>query len=663
MRKLPVIFLLLLLNATAFAQALGKPEWTKYKWEDERKPYVPSADEQKKSGLILKDKRIMETIFEGQGSSSKPFGYYTRHFIVWLNSDNAIEEFNKVYIPMTNVLELVDLQARFISKTGKITNLDKKNVKDVENYNNYGPYKIFALEGVELGGEVEFLYTVKKPFRMFGTEFYRSSYDYRNLELRIVAPGHLDYDAKSYNGLPQPAAADDGRGKNVLQLMTDSLRGFEEEIYSAKNASWPRVEYKIAYYHDDKKKRLDTWSDAAERYFSVLNEVNPAERNLCAQINTKLEIDKVSGSVDKIRKIESYMKSHFTVREDASGDRYDRISGILQSGIASEWGIMRLYYTTYSLAGLKPDVVVTSDRFDKEFDGDFDSWTYLQHFLLYFPETKGYVAPTEDLTRYGFVPPGWTSQKGLFIREVSLGGIVSATGSVRDIATTGWQQSVNRLDARLSFDLQNGIANVHTKESYTGYSAMFIQPVYAFLAADERREYTQALIRNSADDARPKNLQVTGYASDDSLFRLPFTIEGDYTTNTFLEYACGKYIFKIGEVIGPQVEMYQPGERRTDMVLENPHSFYRVITFEVPPGYHVTNLESIRMDVYHMQDSVRTMEFRSTYSQEGNTVTVIVEENYRQTLYPREIYQDYRRVINASADFNKVVVYFEKDNG
>lgn len=662
MKRLSLLFLLFV-SLPVFSQVATKPDWTKYTWEENRKPYTATAAEQKKGAIILKDKRIVETIFEGSGSNSTPFGYYTKHVIVWVNSDNAIEEFNKVYIPMTNVLELVDLQARFISKTGKVTIMNKNSVKDVENYNNYGPYKIFALEGVELGGQVEYLYTVKKPFRMYGTETYRSSYDYRDIELRIVAPGHLDYDAKSYNGLPAITTADDGRNKNVIQLIADTLKGFEEEIYSAQNGSWPRVEYKLAYYHDNHKKRLDTWNDAAERYFQVINDANPAERKMCEALYDRMDVSRISSTEEKIKKIESYLKTHFTVREDASGERYEKIPGIIQTGLATELGVMRLYYTIFDVAGIKTEIVVTSDRFEKQFDGGFDSWTYLQYFLLYFPTTDGMISPTEQFSRYGFVTPNWTSQDGLYIRAVSLGGQTSAVGTIKPIGTTKWEQSISGLYADLSFDLSKGISTVHMKETYTGYSAGFIQPVFSFLSVEDRRDAVEELIRNTADDAKPENLKVRGYASEDSLYNQPFSIEADYTTNSFIENACGKYIFKVGEVIGAQVEMYQPNERRTDMVLQNPHGFYREIRFEVPAGYHVTNLEALNMDVYHVQDSTRTMEFKSRYKQEGRIVTVIVEESYRQTFYPKSIYQDYRKVINASADFNKVVVYFEKDNG
>jgi hypothetical protein len=384
---------------------------------------------------------------------------------------------------------------------------------------------------------------------------------------------------------------------------------------------------------------------------------------MCEALYNRMNLGIMSGQEEKIRKIESYLKTNFTVRSDAEGEKYERITGIMQSKLASEIGIMRLYFTLFEVAGVRTEIVLTSDRYDKKFDGDFDSWTYLQHFLIYFPEARGFITPTEQFSRYGFVMPNWAGQDGLFIRSVSLGGETSAVGTIKQIGTTEWSQSMSSLYTHLTFDLSKGMTNLHMKETYTGFSAGFIQPYFPYMSQEDRRESLNNILKNTAADAKPKNLHVSGYNSDDTLYRFPFAVEADYSTNIYLEYACGKYIFKVGEVIGPQMEMYQSQERRTDMVLAYPHGFHREISFEVPAGYRVTNLEALNMDVFHEQDSVRTMEFKSTYKQEGNVVTVIVEESYRETFYPKAVYEDFRKVINASADFNKVVVYFEKDNG
>lgn len=659
MRKISLILLFLVAGIGTYAQTTARPEYWKYDWEDNRKPDTLTADEKKQGAVIMLDHRIVETAFD-EGS---PVTYSTHHMIIRLNTDYAIEYYNKVYIPMTNVYELKEFRARFISKDGKIHTMDvEKNVKDVDNYNNAGPYKIYALEGIEIGGEIEYIYTVEKEWRGFGTESFRSNFDYRKIELDIYSPQHLKYDAKSYNGLPEiKPTDDDNNDKRLWRMRAENIQGYEDEQYSSSNASYPRVEYKFAYNTDNSRsKRLNTWQDAAETFYGAIYNYTPNEKRMADMLYKRMGIDMMTGREEKIRKIESYVKTNFSIRADAEGDKYETVGGIITSKLATEFGIIRLYAALFDVSDIKAEFVLTSDRFDKQFDGDFDSWTYLQQFLIYFPQTDNYVAPTSEFSRYGYVPGEFTEEDGLFIKKVALGGVESGSGSIKWIDGTKWEQNATNLYVNLTFDLEKGIANVHTKHAYLGHSASYIQPFYDYMSAQNRRESAEGIVKQDCFDARPKNMHITGFGSEDTLYRLPFTMEADFTTNAYLEKTCDKYIFKIGEVIGPQVAMYEKEKRRTDMVLSYPHGFYREITFEVPAGYKVTGLDAINMDFHDGDSTSQTMNFKSSYVQTGNSVKVIVAESYRKTHYPLEVYNSFRNVVNASADFNKVVVYFEK---
>jgi hypothetical protein len=52
--------------------------------------------------------------------------------------------------------------------------------------------------------------------------------------------------------------------------------------------------------------------------------------------------------------------------------------------------------------------------------------------------------------------------------------------------------------------------------------------------------------------------------------------------------------------------------------------------------------------------------FVSNYTLEGQTLTVTINEYYKQLYAPLERYEDYRKVVNAAADFNKVTLVLEK---
>jgi len=122
-----------------------------YSWDENRKRIEISAEEEKMPKIILLTKSIIEYTFENE-----EFIQYTLyHLIVRVNSDDAIESSNKIYISMYNAIDVVNIKARSISKDGKIINLDKNNIKEIKNDENNHASRIFAIEGVEKGSEIE----------------------------------------------------------------------------------------------------------------------------------------------------------------------------------------------------------------------------------------------------------------------------------------------------------------------------------------------------------------------------------------------------------------------------------------------------------------------------------------------------------------------------
>jgi len=63
---------------------------------------------------------------------------------------------------------------------------------------------------------------------------------------------------------------------------------------------------------------------------------------------------------------------------------------------------------------------------------------------------------------------------------------------------------------------------------------------------------------------------------------------------------------------------------------------------------------------YTNEEGKVILSFKSSYTIEGNKVKVIIEEFYKQTQYPAEIFNEYRSVVNAAADFEKISLIFEK---
>ena len=76
-------------------------EW--YDWENEPKLYDLSAEESKASAVIIKDKRILEYVYD---DDKKLVLYETKHKIIRINDDAAAENFNKVVVPTLSLIHI-----------------------------------------------------------------------------------------------------------------------------------------------------------------------------------------------------------------------------------------------------------------------------------------------------------------------------------------------------------------------------------------------------------------------------------------------------------------------------------------------------------------------------------------------------------------------------
>ena len=119
-------------------------------------------------------------------------------------------------------------------------------------------------------------------------------------------------------------------------------------------------------------------------------------------------------------------------------------------------------------------------------------------------------------------------------------------------------------------------------------------------------------------------------------------------------------MLQLGEVIGPQTQLYQEKERLFDVENEFNRLYDRNIKIKIPPGYRIKNLEDINMYVAHEKDGETVFLFRSEYRLEGEVVNVQIDEYYKIIDCELEYFEEFRKVINAAADFNKITLVLEK---
>jgi hypothetical protein len=109
---------------------------------------------------------------------------------IYVNSDDVIENYNKVFVPTREVSNVERLKVRTINKQGKVTDFDPKNLKVLDNVEGYGEFTIFAIEGVEKGSIIEYLYEFDMTPTVFGTEFFQYDLPIQYAEIYLIRKRH-----------------------------------------------------------------------------------------------------------------------------------------------------------------------------------------------------------------------------------------------------------------------------------------------------------------------------------------------------------------------------------------------------------------------------------------------------------------------------------------
>ncbi|MTI40371.1 DUF3857 domain-containing protein, partial [Fulvivirga lutimaris] len=253
MRKLLTIALVLVLT---WAQG---QEYQKYSWEEGRKLTTLSDDQKDLPFVYVKYHHQYEYTYEA--GTGDLYLYQTEHQIIKVNNDNALARNNRIYIPMHSALDLVDLQARTITKDGRTITFDKSEIKEINDEESGSGFKIFAIEGAELGSEIEYYYTKKSYPSYFGREFYQFSEPLIDGTFLLLSPGNLEFEFKSYNGLTD-VNFDQAEERNIYTLKTEDVAPLKKEEFSAYDNSRLRLEFKLSF-NKASNRQLFKWNDAA----------------------------------------------------------------------------------------------------------------------------------------------------------------------------------------------------------------------------------------------------------------------------------------------------------------------------------------------------------------------------------------------------------------
>ena len=177
------------------------------------------------------------------------------------------------------------------------------------------------------------------------------------------------------------------------------------------------------------------------------------------------------------------------------------------------------------------------------------------------------------------------------------------------------------------------------------------------MSADQRVGMIEQITKQIAPDAMIKKWKANAIPNAKSN---NFLVDVDFQSSHFMEKAGPRILFKVGELIGPQIEMYRDDERTAEVENDFNRMYDRIIKIQLPKGYQVKNLNDLKLNISYTDKDQVPFLFKSDYIMKDNVLEVRVEEYYKQIYAPLSRYEDFRKVVNAAADFNKITLVLEK---
>lgn len=617
---------------------------------------IAVPDQFKNEGEInLLINRKSELVNNKDGSSTEVNLYHEK---ILLNSDEAVERNNRIYIPFRQDESLLKNQVRVILKDGKIIKFNDKEIQQETNSETGVTYKYFAVKGLEKGATIEKIFILlEQPDLTNNTIYIQESKPTIKFNYEFIYPKHLEFKYKAYAGCPEAVIKEDAyKDLNSLTVTAENIEAIDDDVeYGNSKRYAQKFKYKLDNNNATGAQNMFNYKEFASRLYESFNvEIDKKEAK---SIEEFFKLKKDLPLFDKVAFIENKVKGEIVYDQYYEGNK--SISQTLKVKKGNETDFVKLLMTAFRHYNIKNEIVFTSNRFKNYFDEDFETTGNLKDVLLYFPDLDMYLHPTFVDERLPIIPYGLAHTPGLFIKEKEFGGAKMGIAKVDFIKISDLTRDTMNITIDLSKDPENPV--VTSDIIFNGYAAIGFQPIKDYAQPDQYKDILKNIAKNYSIEA---DEYLTLKTQNDGLINVgkkPFILNMKFNSPELVQKAGNNYLVKVGETIGRQSELYDKKERKIPIEIHYPHYYNRKITLILPDGYKVSNPDETKMYYETIVDGEKAAVFDSHYKQDNNTFIIDNDEYYKLIDYPLEVYKPYREVINAAADFNKIVLVLKNE--
>ena len=619
---------------------------TSYDWEKNPTISKLTQSEKKESAIGIKEIVFVEYVFSFLSNSIRV--YETHHTIVRANDEVAIQKNNKVYIPLSQIKDIISIKARAINTRGDIQNFDQQNIKEVQNVKGYGAFKIFAIEGVERGSDIEVLYRVEKNYSPFGGQIIQQEHPIREYDFYFIY-GDLNASVKSYHTdiSFKPFRY---QGKKAEHLALKNVPAKVEEDYATPEANRSQIAYQCfdPTIHLSQREVFNrVINNISDGYFPGL-----IKERIKRSVDQIIEGAKSKDAYTRAALIDHYVKTNFTIVEN-NNPELNNINYILTNKSASKTGIVKVYAQYLSAMDIAYEIVFTANRFLHKVDPTFFSIKNVSEQLIYLPTIKKYIAADRIEHRLGEAPFNIYGNAGIFVNKQGVIGFKRISQITEDY-------SLIKREIIIAIDTQEEVAIIDEYQEYSGHWAVLNRAVMSLSAEQDQNSLQDNLTGSGIEDKKTEKFELVNDHILQLEYNTPFVVNSRITSQALIQNAGKMYIFEIGKVIGTQSELYQEKKRVHQIEMQYPNRYRYDIRLKIPKGHKLDGLGALKIHKELTHNGKLLCFFHSDYQIVDNELKITIDEVYTTNEIPLKDYEEFRQVINAASDFNKATILIEQ---
>ncbi len=609
----------------------------------------------KEDAVVMFDNQWVD-IYRETGKYEVTYRFYkTKHKVVRVFTDEGIEMYNKVYIPMTNVKKMLRLEVRSVAPDGKVTFLNSENMKELKNVEGYGNYKIFAIEGIQKGSQIEYIYSLETKMPSTGRIHFQSKVPTMHKKFVFRCTHDIGYSFKSYNGLSN-GTAEQGKYYLLYELTESDIPAVKEEQNAANKRNEMYMDYKLIVVYD--RHDYYTWKKICKNL--VNNNVDGSSTGKAKKVLKEQGITGTGLSKEaQVIKMEEYVKSNFQVK-NSSKDIYTYYRDVMDRKVGNSQGISKVYLKFLEALQVEYQLCFAPSRYDGKLDSSFSSYSDLDYYQIYLPELDKYITPTASGLRLGPAFYNIAGGKGLFIKMAykNSGGLRYDGFEIKPIKSLTAKDNQFHLTANIKLDTELSQLNVTQKNVVKGYRA--IENRHEFSTKKDEESYIKEFEVKGIKEFELVNSKRTNEAlSINSDLTKPLISELEYNTDFPVQKAGNDYVISIGKFAGDFYKYSNDSARQQDIEIGYSDEYFITITLEIPEGYSCdAKTGNVKTLSYSMPGEEQpALRFIYDIVQTDAThITFKMNEFYNEFHYPASMFEDVKSVTNGAYDFNQLKI-------